>query len=77
MVVVAVGGGGGAREEAERSRCLKSGVVVAEVMQMRRSVKQLWTRPTEGTSEPQVPTRTQPERRGAPAAAALLFRLIG
>lgn len=51
------GGGGGAGRETESSPCLKSGVVVAEIMQMRRSVKQSWTRPTEGTSEPRFPTR--------------------
>lgn len=69
MVVVAVGGGGGARRETESSPCLKSGVVVAEIMQMRRSAKQSWTRPAEGTSEPRFPTWNQPAED--PSAEAL------
>lgn len=63
------GGGGGGGRWGESSPCLKSGVVVAEVMQMRRSVKQPWTRPTEGTSEPRFPTRNPPGED--PSAAAL------
>lgn len=52
--MVAVGRGGGARRETEPSRCLKHGVVVAEVMQMRRSVQQSWTRLPEGTLDAQI-----------------------
>lgn len=53
------GGGGGARRETGPSRCLKSDVVVAEVMQMRRSVQQSWTRLTEGTLDAQI-SRPEP-----------------
>lgn len=71
-VVVAVGRGGGEvgvlGGKREVPLGLKSGVVVAEVMQMRRSVKQAWTRLTEGTSEPRFPTQNQPaEDRSAEA----------
>lgn len=54
-----VGRGGGARRETEPSRCLKSGVVGAEVMQMRRSVQQSWTRLAEGTYDAQI-SRPEP-----------------
>ena len=56
-MVVGVGKGGGAQRETKRSRCLQRGVRVywmlercggdtVEIMQMRRSVKQSWTRLT-------------------------------
>lgn len=79
MVVVAVGGGGGARRETGSSPGLKGGVVVAEVMQMRRSVKQAWTRPTEGTSEPRIDPRRigAPRRSGGRSPALLVDWIIG